>query len=360
MISQVNPLLGDEECEALSGVVKRNWLTEGPETSAFLERIRTLMNVKHAFPVNNGTLALYVSLLAANLPRGSEVIVPAFTFFGSVSAIHFAGLVPRIVDVDPHTLMLSTRIVEEAINPNTSAVMPVHIYGRQLDLSGIISLAKKNELFVIEDAAQGVGVVNGMHCGTNGDVGTFSFFADKTITMGEGGIIVTDNDDYAERIRLLRNQGRPNSGTFVHPSFGMNFRITDLQAAVGLQQLGRLDYISSEKVKKFEIYQAYFDQFREVLKTPKISSKEHHIPFRYYIRSRKKLEIKRALEANEIQTREFFFPMSEQPAVLNVYGEQRPCPNAKEAFEEGLCLPIHEKIGEEEISKMADIISSVV
>ena len=212
----------------------------GKNTKKFIEKIKDITGSPYVLPVSNGTLGLYVALLSMNLPRGSEVLIPSFTFFGSASSVYFAGLKPVFVDVDPKTMATYENYLQK-VTKKTSAIMPVHIYGLSCDMDPIITFAKK-KLKIIEDAAQAIGVkYRGKHCGTFGDTEVISFFADKTIAMGEGGnAILTNNKGIYKKLKLIRNQGRPNSGTFIHPEFGMNFRITDMQSAIGYAQLKRL------------------------------------------------------------------------------------------------------------------------
>lgn len=360
-ITQVNPYINECELSLIENTINDRWLTEGQYTQKLLDEFIALTNAKFALPVPNGTLGLYIGLLSLNLPKGSEVLVPSFTFFGSVSSIHFAGLIPRFVDVDLTDYMASADSFRSAITPNTSAIMPIHIYGASADMDPILDLATEKGLKVIEDAAQAVGVFyKDKHCGTFGDVGVFSFFADKTITMGEGGIIITDDEVLYNRLKLIRNQGRPNSGTFIHPEFGMNFRITDLQAAIGVAQLEKL-----EKVKQYKtsLFQMYSDRLlnTDYIKVMQPKEYSNYVPFRYAFTSPIKEEIQLALSTNEIQTRDFFYPMHLQPAVQALYPSinKASFPNSETLNEQGLCLPMHLGITESDVTFICDVINQL-
>ena len=211
----------------------------------------------------NGTLGLYLAILSLDLPPNSEVLVPSFTFFGSASSIVFAGHKPVFVDVSTSDYTMDLDDLQSKITKNTAAIMAVHIYGQAARLSAICSIARQHNLYLIEDAAQAIGVeYEGKHAGTIGDVGVVSFFADKTITTGEGAVLFCKDEQLWKRLRLLRNQGRQNSGTFIHDSLGMNFRITDMQAAVGCAQLEKLDSI---KKQRLEAYADYTESFTVAL-----------------------------------------------------------------------------------------------
>jgi len=359
MIFQVSPNLDSDELDLLSKTITNAWLTEGPFTEKFIDQIKNRTGAKYALPVNNGTLGLYLALLALDLPKHSEIIIPTFTFFGSVSSAHFAGLKPIFVDVSTDDYMLNASQIEAAITPKTSAIMPVHIYGQSVDLDPIITLAKKYDLRVIEDAAQAMGVLyKGKHCGTLGDVGVISFFADKTITMGEGGVVLTNHEDLYNKLKLIRNQGRPNSGTFIHPEFGMNFRITDMQAAIGLAQLIKLDEIIEKKKQCYSWYEQSLqdiDGINQVKKQPYSS----FVPFRYFFTCALVEEVTKALEVSGIQTRRFFYPMHKQPSVIKHYGVQTPLPNAELLYSSGLCLPVHQNITPSIVDKIVTSIHTI-
>jgi perosamine synthetase len=238
------------------------------------------MKVKYACFAPNGTLALYLALCAAEIGSGDEVIVPDFTFFGSASAVEMTGAVPVFCDIDPQTLQVTASHIEPYITPKTRAVMPVHIYGAVCEMDAIVALARRRSLLIVEDAAQAVGVYyRGRHGGTFGQLGCFSFFADKTITTGEGGLVVTNDDKLYQTLLFRRNQGRVDRGSFIHPEIGYNFRITDMQAAVGLVQLSRLDELAR---LKNEVLLQYRERLAAIPQVRLIDPPEGstHIPFR--------------------------------------------------------------------------------
>ena len=221
--------------------------------------------------------------------------------------------------------------------------MAVHIYGQVAKLTILRKICDEHNLVLIEDAAQAMGVqYGGRHAGTVGEVGVISFFADKTITMGEGAVLLTNDQKLYETLRLVRNQGRPNSGTFVHPELGMNFRITDIQAGIGLAQLDKLRQGEKQRLKTYEHYRNALLGIGD-LKFMKVDKSSTFIPFRFAFTSQKKEKIVEALESSGIQTRSFFYPMHLQPALKMFVSEETKIPNAEKLFHTGIALPIHLK-----------------
>jgi perosamine synthetase len=357
-IKQVSPNMSQLELDNLTRSIDQKWLTEGPFCEKFLNSSLALTGAKYAVLAPNGTLGLYLALLALDLEPGSEVIVPSFTFYASAMSVYFAGLVPVFVDVDPKTYNLDIEKTKDLISSRTSAIMPVHIYGQSADMDSLVSLCKGTNIKIIEDAAQGYGVFyKGRHTGTIGDVGVISFFADKTITMGEGALILTNDEKIYEKLRLLRNQGRPNSGTFIHPSLGMNFRITDLQAAVGCAQLERLPDIIASRQLNHKLYQKKLGECENLtLHQPTAGS--DYIPFRFAFTSEHKEQILNYLESNGVQTRSFFYPMHMQPK-LTQYKKSDDMSVSEKLFKTGVCLPIHGGLTNEQIDAISSLVTEV-
>lgn len=356
-IPQVAPSLGEEEKRLVMEALDANWITEGPKCREFSERLNDLMGTKYGVFAPNGTLALYLGLCALGIGAGDEVIVPDTTFIGSANAVVMTGATPVFVDVNPRNFQIDASVCAPALSPRTRAVMPVHLYGMTVDMDNITEFASKNGLAVIEDAAQAVGVhYRGRHAGTFGDVGCFSFFADKTITTGEGGYVVCRTEETYERLLLLRNQGRLNRGSFIHPAIGYNFRITDLQGAVGLAQIGRLDDIIRRKREILEIYSSLLEGISEV-RFLELQEGSTYAPFRIVLICQDAHHLMEFLESAGIQTRTFFYPLHRQPCF-----QERPelfpkpgslddshFPNAISGYEHGMCLPVHPTLTEEEV-----------
>ena len=353
-VPQFMPFVGESEYAQIKGCFEDNWITEGPRSKAFMEQLLQLTGAKYGVFAPNGTLAIYLGLVAAGIESGDEVIVPDFTFLGSASAVVMAGGTPVFCDVNRHNFQIDLESAAQVVSEKTKFIMPVHVYGTCCEMPDILEFASQNQLKVIEDAAQAIGVSHGgVHAGTFGQVGTFSFFADKTITTGEGGLVVTNDQAVYESMLYLRNQGRINRGSFIHPEIGYNFRITDLQAAVGLEQLNKLNLI---REKKQYIWDFYVNELGSIdaLKFFKPNQNANFIPFRVAILSEKKPDIDSALAAAEIETRSFFYPMRRQPCFKKMRADNRPSYNSDLGFETGICLPSFVGITDEQLTYICD------
>jgi len=256
------PETGPEERDRVLAVLASNYLNDGDVTTEFERRMAATLGSRFGIGVTSGTTALFVSLAGIGVGHGDEVVVPDVTFIATANAVTLAGATPVFVDVDPATLTLSPAAFEAAITPRTRAVIPVHVSGRAAAIERIIEIANARGIAVIEDAAEALrSKHNGRCLGTFGRTGCFSFSPNKTITTGQGGLIVTDDQSLAVRLREVKDQGRPVRGTGgndIHASIGFNFKLTNLQSAVGLAQLDRLE----TRVKQLgQLYRAYRDAF---------------------------------------------------------------------------------------------------
>ncbi|MBZ0128014.1 MAG: DegT/DnrJ/EryC1/StrS family aminotransferase [Rhodobacteraceae bacterium] len=355
-ITQVMPFIGNEELALITESIEARWLTEGPNAAAFLEHIRDYTGCKYVVLAPNGTLGLHLALLALDLPAGSEIIIPSFTFFGSASSAVFANLVPVFVDVDPETFNIDPARLEQAITPNTRAIMPVHVYGHSANMDAVMDVAARHGLKVIEDAAQAYGVIyKGRHCGTIGDIGVISFFADKTITMGEGAVVMTNDEATYTRLRYLRNQGRENSGTFIHDALGMNYRITDIQAATGLAQARKFPAVEKHKQTIHALYRELLEGVGD-LSFLRVEDGSNLIPFRFCLRTAHREGLAAALDAAGVQTRSFFYPMHRQPPLEKYHRATNDMAVSERLYEEGLLLPVHIEVSEEDVHYMCDVV----
>ena len=357
-VNQVMPLVGREEAANVVDAIDNKWLSEGPWCEKFLAELQALSGANYAVFAPNGTLGLYLAIVALDLPPNSEILVPSFTFFGSASSIVFAGHTPVFVDVSMSDYTMDAADLRLKITEKTAAIMGVHIYGQAARVDEIAQIAHEYDLKFIEDAAQAIGVTfEKQHAGTLGDIGVISFFADKTITTGEGAVIFCKDETLWQRLRLLRNQGRPNSGTFVHEALGMNFRITDMQAAVGYTQLIRLPGIQRQRAASYDIYERQLKDCAHV-NFMEIDPRSSFTPFRFPFTSEKKVSIQRLLEEKGVQTRSFFYPMHLQPPLQKYRGADCRCPNSEILYEQGLALPIHSGVSTEMIEHICGIIRS--
>mgnify|MGYP001358795058 CR=1 FL=1 len=259
MIMQMRPLFGDEEKKAICDYMDEDgFITEFKRTQEFERMIAEFTGAKHCIVVNNGTVSLTLAAMAAGIKTGDEVIVPNYTMIATPNSVKMFGANPVFVDVEESTLCLDIKLVEKAITPATKAIMLVSSNGRypSVGIEPFLAICKKYDLKLIEDSAQSLGSYypDGTHIGRKGLVGSFSFSAPKIISTGQGGAIITDNDDVALRLRRLKDFGRDGGGTDIHGSIGYNFKFTELQAVIGIEQMKKLP----ERVaRKKEIYLRY-------------------------------------------------------------------------------------------------------
>ena len=357
-IPQMKPYIGMEEYESLKSCFESNWVTEGPKSKEFVETLCQIVGSKYGILAPNGTLALYLGLCALDIGPGDEVIVPNFTFIASATAVCMAGATPIFVDVEPHTLQIDMDDCERVLTEKTKALMPVHIYGAACDMNQVMQFAGDHNLLVIEDAAQAIGVSwKGKHCGSFGNVGCFSFFADKTITTIEGGLVCTDDEATYEKLLYLRNQGRRSRGTFIHPEIGFNFRMNDLQASIGLKQLEKREFIFQRKLENFN---CYYERLKENPHVDIILPQKGSgfVPFRVAALFKGGCSpIAEFLSENGVETRTFFYPLHRQPCFGKIEcGDisEEHFTTSSRLFDEGLCFPVYPDLTEVEINYICD------
>ena len=358
-VPQFEPYVGLDEYESIKSCFDINWITEGPKSKEFVEKLCKKIGVEYGVLAPNGTLALYMGLKAMGIGVGDEVIVPNFTFIASANAIEMVGATPVFVDVNVEDCQISVEDCERVITPKTKAIMPIQLYGMSSNMTEVMGFANKHNIKVIEDSAQGLGVEwAGKGCGSFGEVATFSFFADKTITTGEGGLVCTNDKDIYEQLLYIRNQGRINRGSFVHPEIGYNFRMTDIQSAIGLTQLGKFDEIAG---KKNVIHKVYTDLLKDVTEIKIIQPRDEvtsYIPFRVLLlteteKSNKLIEF---MSEHGIEPRTFFYPLHRQPCYKDTITTDNDFPNSVYLYEHGICLPSFANLSIEQITHVCDTI----
>jgi perosamine synthetase len=252
------PEVGEAEATLVAEVLRSNYLNDGRVTARFEARLAGLLGCRFAVCVTSGTAALFAALKALGVGPGDEVLVPDVTFIATANAVALAGATPVLVDVSPRTLTMCPEAAARAVTPRTGAIMPVHVSGRASDMGALTALARGRGLYVVEDAAEALLSRHGGRClGTLGDAGALSFSPNKTITTGQGGVVLTDDATLHRRLREVKDQGRAAQGTGgddLHPVVGWNFKLTNLQAAVGLGQLDRLEGRVARLRRTFELY----------------------------------------------------------------------------------------------------------
>lgn len=342
-IPQFEPWLGQEELAKLAECIQDNWITGGKKLKEFEKRIASLVGVKHAIACCNGTQALYLGLRVLGIGEGDEVMVPDFTFIASANSVVWAGATPLFCDVDKDSLCMDSESITRNITAKTKAVMPVGIYGNSPNMDEL----QTGKLLMIEDAAQDIGVTwEGKHLGSFGDVGCLSTYADKTITTGEGGVVLTNSDELAEKVIRLLNQGRTGRGWYVHDEIGYNFRMSDLHAAIGLAQLDRLDEIIARK-KRHEVL--YRELLGNTVQFPITDDRCFNVPFRHNILVDDPEALSRHLSGKNIGSLRFFYPLHRQPCYEYLGLDDSNFPNSMWAYDHGLSLPSSATLTDTEI-----------
>ncbi len=312
-IIQIEPWIGQEEANYIKKIVKKTFLTEGEETKNFENTIAKKFKSNHALAVSNWTNGLFMSLKVFNIGKGDEVIVPNLTFIATVNAVIMTGATPVICEIDENNLSLDINHFRKIISKKTKAVIPVHLYGHCCDLDELNKICKKKKIKIIEDAAQSIGAkYKNKYLGTIGEIGGFSFYGNKIITTGEGGVILTNRQKLKKQMYELKNHGRSKKGVFKHDSIGYNFMFTEMQAAIGNIQLKKLNKILSKKEKIFKLYKKELSKIGNIdFMTPIKKNKPVH--WFANILTERKAGLKKYLEKNNIQTRDIFFPINCQP-----------------------------------------------
>ncbi len=376
------PVWGDEEIENLTRVVKSGkWGIGGKETAAFERKFADRHQAKHGIAMNSGTTALRIALTAADVESGAEVIVPAYTFIATASAVIEAGAVPIFVDIDPNTYNIDVGQVESAITSRTAAIMPVHFAGRPADMDRIMAIAQKHHLKVIEDAAQAWGSAwKNRPVGAIGDAGCFSFQSSKNINSGEGGIVLTNDDLIAKMVRSHYNCGRSEDGQwYEHFYLGGNYRITEFQSAVLLAQFDRYEELKKIRNDNALLLQKMLSEIEGInplFDGPDVTSHSRHLfIFRYdktHFANKSKKTFIEALRKEGIPTSPgYSLPLYKQPVFLNnAFGPRGRrvswpvdystcyCPETEKAcFEEAIWFTQNVLLGTEE--DMADIVTAV-
>ncbi len=367
MIPVNEPLLGERETEYVLDCMTTGWISsEGPYVRRFEEAWAEYCGVAHGITVSNGTAALFAAIDALRLKPGDEVILPSFTIIGCAQAVLAAGAVPVLVDSDPRTWCLDPGQVADRVTSRTRAIMPVHMYGHPADMDPLAALAEKHGLAIVEDAAEAHGAeYRGRRTGSLGDIACFSFYANKIITTGEGGMVVTDDARLAERVRSYRNMAFLPERRFLHRELGYNHRITNLQAAVGLAQV---ESASERVAKKRHIGARYTELLAGTpgIELPVEEPWATNVYWMYGIvphedTGHDAVSFAAELRRRGVDTRPFFLGMHEQPALLELdlfAGETYPV--AERIARQGLYLPSGLTLTDADIDAVVAVVRDVL
>jgi len=337
-IPLVKVYMDDGIKKAVLEVLDSGWYILHERVQEFEKKFAEFCGVKNAVCVASGTAAIFLSLKALDIKHGDEVIIPSFSFIATANPIMEVGAKPVFVDIDPRTYTIDPEKIRKAVTRRTKAIMPVHLYGHPADMDPILDIAKENGLYVVEDACQSHGAVyKGRRAGGIGNVACFSFYPSKNMTVcGDGGAVVTNDDEVAEKVRKLRDHGRVDK--YVFDLQGYNLRFNEIQAAIGIKQLEKLPRWNEARRNIAKMYNKALD---DLVTTPTEESWAKHVYHLYVIRSKKRDELQKFLSNSGISTLVHYpVPIHEQPAITSLMGTQPTLGNTEKFAKEVLSIPM--------------------
>ncbi len=358
-ISIAKPIIEDEEINEVIKVLKSGELTQGKWVDEFEKEFAKFIKTKYAIATSNGTTALQLALLALDIKEGDEVITTPFTFIASTNAILYVGAKPVFVDIDPLTFNIDPDLIEEKITSKTKAILPVHLFGLPANMDKILEVAKKYDLFVLEDAAQAHGAkIKNKMIGSIGDLAAFSFYPTKNMTTGEGGMITTNNEVFAKKIKKLRNHGMERR--YYHDILGFNFRMTNIAAAIGIHQLKKIEYFNEKRIENAKFLTEKLSNIKQI-QIPYIPKGYTHVFHQYSILikdgEKKREELIEYLNQNEVATMIYYPVPVHMQKFMSEYSSQ--VFNVSEDISTKiLSLPVHPSLKRIELQKIVDLLNS--
>ena len=362
-ISVAQPKLAGNERKYVLDCLDSSWISSnGKYIASFEESFAKFCGVKHAITTNNGTTALHLALVVLGLQPGDEVIIPTVTYIATANAVRYCGATPVLVDVCADTMNIDPAAIEEKITPRTRGIIPVHLYGHPAEMTTINEIALRHGLWVVEDAAEAHGAeVRGRRVGSFGTCATFSFFGNKIVTTGEGGMVTTDDDELAKKLRLYRGQGMDLARRYWFPVVGYNYRMTNIQAAIGVAQMESIDQSLAERDALARWYDDALSGLREKLTLPTEQTWAKQVYWMYTVFLRQGGEqerdaVMRHLDICGIETRPVFYPMHIMPPYL----ENGAYPIADLWAQRGINLPTHQGITRDDVQRIADSLAAAI
>lgn len=364
------PSVGELEKKYVNRCLDSGWISSGGEfIGRFQDLFAACFGRKYGVAVNSGTNALIAAVRALDIPPGREVILPSFTIISCALSCIYNGLVPVFVDADPETWNMDTAEVENKVSEKTAAIMAVHIYGHPSDMAAIVDITERHDLHLIEDFAEAMGSeVEGKRCGGFGRISCSSFYSNKVITTGEGGMCITDDENLQNKLLGLRNLCFLPDNRFVHHELGFNFRMTNLQAAIGLAQLERIEEHIEKKIWIGHTYQTMLNDLQEsgYLRLPVERPGTKNTYWMYGVvlngaHGHTAAEVCEKLDEAGIQTRPFFYPLHQQPAFKRFpWFEEDALPVAENLYKYGFYLPSGLTLEKDQIKRVSDTLHQVL
>jgi len=360
-ISISTPVLAREEMEAAECVLQSGRLAQGPKVEEFEALFASYIGTKYAMATSSGTAALHIALLASGIGNGDEVITTPFSFIATANAILFCGARPIFVDIDKDTFCIDPGLIRAKITSKTKAVLPVHLYGQPCNMKEIAKICREHNLILMEDACQAHGAeYHGKKLGSF-DIGCFSFYPTKNMTTGEGGMILTDDSNIAERARMIRSHGQKEK--YIHELLGHNYRMTEIAAAIGVCQLKKLDEFNRQRIEHARFLTEKLGKIRGLI-VPFVAPDVKHVFHQFTIKvtgnfSMSRDELKQRLNDKGIITEVYYpLPIHKQPLYKEL-GYDDSLPDAEKACEEVLSLPVHPLLTEEDLNYIVGAINHI-
>lgn len=357
-IPPAKPIIGEEEVEAVSAVLRSGMVAQGPQVAAFEQEFsEQVVDGVHSVAVNSGTSALHLGLLAAGIGPGDEVIVPSFTFAATANSVAITGATPVFVDIEPTYFCMDPAAAEAAITERTKGVMPVHLYGHPADMPAFDALADKHGLAIFEDAAQAHDAsLGGQKTGTFGTFGAFSFYPTKNMTAGEGGMVTSGSEELARRVQVLRNQGMAKQ--YANELVGVNNRLTDINAAIGRTQLKHLADWTSKRQQNA----AYLDANLENVVVPAVKDDAVHVYHQYTIRvdadDRARM-VEELRDKYQVGTGVYYPIPNHRLVSLAQFAPRLDLPETEKAAAEVISLPVHPSLTEADLERVVAAVNAV-
>ena len=353
MIPLSKPWLTSLERKYAQEAVDSGWISSiGPFIEKFEAAFAQRIGVKYALTTNSGTAACHLSLGAMGFRPGDEIIVPSVTFVATANAVKYCNCDVVLADIDPKTWNMDLASAERLIGPRTVAICIVHLYGNMCDMKATADLCWRNNLMLVEDACEALGgSFHDKQAGSLGKTAAFSFYGNKTISTGEGGMFVTDDAWLYAKAKMLRGQGQTDR--YYHPVIGHNYRMTNIEAAIGLAQIERFDEILTEKQRVFNLYK---EKLRGIVGWPKQTPDSKHSCWAVTVLVPQRQHLMEALHQQGVETRPVFHPLSDLPPYRDTKGADN-CPNAKAFHAAGITLPSYPELSNAEVSMICDIVT---